>query len=84
MPEWITQLITLIPIAAIIWKGALMAGEIKQLRKDVDTNHQKLNNFRDNELGGFKQQLTEIIVRLTRIETTLEAGNGKRKHRDTE
>lgn len=72
MPEWIGQLIYLLPLAALIWKGALMAGELKQLRKDVDNNHTKLTNLRDTEMGEFKQQFSEVLMRLTRIETLLE------------
>lgn len=72
MPEWIGQLIYLLPLAALIWKGALMAGELKQLRKDVDNNHNKLNGLRDNDLQEVKAQFNEVLVRLTRIETLLE------------
>lgn len=72
MPEWIGQLIYLLPLAALIWKGALMAADLKQLRKDVDANHGKLNSLRDNDLQEVKAQFSEVLVRLTRIETLLE------------
>lgn len=72
MPEWIGQLIYLLPLAALIWKGALMAADLKQLKKDVDANHSKLNSLRDNDLQEVKAQFSEVLVRLTRIETLLE------------
>lgn len=72
MPEWIGQLIYLLPLAALIWKGALMAAEIKELRKDCDANHSKINGLRDNDLQEVKAQFSEVLVRLTRIETLLE------------
>lgn len=70
MPDWISDLIYLIPLAAIIWKGALMAAQIKENQKDID-ELKKLTGEQNRQilesLNTLNASITEIKVDLAEI-----------------
>ena len=70
MPDWISDLIYLIPLAAIIWKGALMAAQIKENQKDID-ELKRLTGEQNKQilesLNTLNASITEIKVDLAEI-----------------
>ena len=67
MPEWISDLIYLIPLAAIIWKGALMAAQIKENTKEID----ELKRTVDGQNKQVLDSLTQLNASITEIKVDL-------------
>lgn len=70
--------VTLLPIAALIWRAAKMAGQIEQLEKDVrrlevETDDEK--QATDSVIATLTAMLNDIKIAVTRIETKLEVKN---------
>lgn len=82
MPEWITQVIYLIPLAALIWEAALLSADLKQLKKEHDELSSKFHKLRDDSMERLNDTLKQIEIRLTKIETVLQTPRAKRKAQD--
>lgn len=78
MPEWISDLIYLIPLAAIIWKGALMAAQIKENQKDVD----ELKRLTGEQNRQILESLNTLNASITEIKVDLAEIKAKREKKD--
>ena len=70
--------VTLLPIAALIWRAAKMAGQIEQLEKDVrrlETETEDEKHATDSVIATLTAMLNDIKIAVTRIETKLEVKN---------
>lgn len=75
--EWIKDVILILPIAGLIWKAAMQSAQIKQntkdiesIRKDSETNQQKILGAL-NSMNNIMQQLkldVEVIKALRKQE----------------
>lgn len=78
MPQWISDLIYLLPLAAIIWKGALMAGQIKENQKDID-ELKRLTGEQNKQilesLNTLNASITEIKIDLAEIKAKRGSNN---------
>lgn len=82
IPEWIQQAIYLIPLAALIWKAALLSADLKQLTKEHEELSKKFHALRDDSMNKLNDTLKAIEIRLTKIETVLQTPRVKRKAQD--
>lgn len=80
--EWIKTILTLLPIAALIWKAALLSADLKQLTKEHDELSKKFHALRDDSMNRLNDTLKQIEIRLTKIETVLQTPRAKRKAQD--
>lgn len=78
MPEWISDLIYLIPLAAIIWKGALMAAQIKENQKDID----ELKRLTGEQNRQILESLNTLNASITEIKVDLAEIKAKRGSND--
>ena len=78
MPEWISDLIYLIPLAAIIWKGALMAAQIKENQKDID----ELKRLTGEQNKQILESLNTLNTSITEIKVDLAEIKAKRGTKD--
>lgn len=78
MPEWISDLIYLIPLAAIIWKGALMAAQIKENQKDID----ELKRLTGEQNRQILESLNTLNASITEIKVDLAEIKAKREKKD--
>ena len=78
MPEWISDLIYLIPLAAIIWKGALMAAQIKENQKDID----ELKRLTGEQNKQILESLNTLNASITEIKVDLAEIKAKRGTKD--
>ena len=78
MPEWISDLIYLIPLAAIIWKGALMAAQIKENQKDID----ELKRLTGEQNRQILESLNTLNASITEIKVDLAEIKAKRGTKD--
>lgn len=78
MPEWISDLIYLIPLAAIIWKGALMAAQIKENQKDID----ELKRLTGEQNKQILESLNTLNASITEIKVDLAEIKAKRGYND--
>ena len=78
MPEWISDLIYLIPLAAIIWKGALMAAQIKENQKDID----ELKRLTGEQNKQILESLNTLNASITEIKVDLAEIKAKRGSND--
>ena len=78
MPEWISDLIYLIPLAAIIWKGALMAAQIKENQKDID----ELKRLTGEQNKQILESLNTLNASITEIKVDLAEIKAKRGAKD--
>lgn len=75
--EWIKDVIFILPVAGLIWKAAMQSAQIKQntkdiesIRKDSETNQQKILTALNN-MNSIMQQLkldVEVIKALRKQE----------------
>jgi len=70
--------VTLLPIAALVWHAAKLAGRVEQLEKDVkrlevETDDEK--QATDSVIATLTAMLNDIKIAVTRIETKLEVKN---------
>lgn len=75
MPEWISQLIYLLPLAALIWKAAQLAADVKDLRHDLSVLQEQVKdekNATDSVIVTITASLNDIKLSVARIETKLE------------
>lgn len=73
--EWISTVIYLIPLAALIWKAAKMAATIEQLQKEVqrlESRQEDEKQATDSVIVTLTAMLNDIKIAVTRIETKLE------------
>ncbi len=71
----------LISLAAILWKAASLATEIKILRRDLDELKAKVsekNQQTDRIITTLTAMLNDIKVAVTRIETKIEHSGGSK------
>lgn len=80
--EWIRTAITLLPIAALIWRASSLASDLKQLKKEHDELSVKFHTLRDDSMNKLNDTLKAIEIRLTKIETVLQTPRVKRKAQD--
>ena len=78
MPSWISDLIYLIPLAAIIWKGALMAAQIKENQKDID----ELKRLTGEQNKQILESLNTLNASITEIKVDLAEIKAKRGSKD--
>ena len=78
MPSWISDLIYLIPLAAIIWKGALMAAQIKENQKDID----ELKRLTGEQNKQILESLNTLNASITEIKVDLAEIKAKRGGKD--
>lgn len=78
MPDWISDLIYLIPLAAIIWKGALMAAQIKENQKDID----ELKRLTGEQNRQILESLNTLNASITEIKVDLAEIKAKRGSND--
>lgn len=78
MPDWISDLIYLIPLAAIIWKGALMAAQIKENQKDID----ELKRLTGEQNRQILESLNTLNASITEIKVDLAEIKAKREKKD--
>jgi len=78
MPQWISDLIYLIPLAAIIWKGALMAAQIKENQKDID----ELKRLTGEQNKQILESLNTLNASITEIKVDLAEIKAKRGSKD--
>ena len=78
MPSWISDLIYLIPLAAIIWKGALMAAQIKENQKDID----ELKRLTGEQNKQILDSLNSLNASITEIKVDLAEIKAKREKKD--
>lgn len=78
MPQWISDLIYLIPLAAIIWKGALMAAQIKENQKDID----ELKRLTGEQNKQILESLNTLNASITEIKVDLAEIKAKREKKD--
>ena len=78
MPDWISDLIYLIPLAAIIWKGALMAAQIKENQKDID----ELKRLTGEQNRQILESLNTLNASITEIKVDLAEIKAKRGGKD--
>lgn len=78
MPQWISDLIYLIPLAAIIWKGALMAAQIKENQKDID----ELKRLTEEQNKQILESLNTLNASITEIKVDLAEIKAKRAKKD--
>lgn len=83
----------LMPLAALIWKAAQQASEIKEIRKDLDDNidkfckkhallEEKIERDKvvtNNSIVSMLESLHTIELKVTQIDTTLHAIHGQEK-----
>ena len=82
----IGTIIYLLPVLALVWKGAKLSAKIEELEKDVEektakfcTDHKEMQKRIDEErkstdksIDAIMNTLTEIKTSLARVETKLE------------
>lgn len=78
MPQWISDLIYLIPLAAVIWKGALMAAQIKENQKDID----ELKRLTGEQNKQILESLNTLNASITEIKVDLAEIKAKRGSND--
>jgi hypothetical protein len=73
--EWIKDVITLLPIAGLIWKAATQSAKIKELeekQKELVNKIDKLGDENEEAIKSILIQLANIQQSIARIETKLE------------
>lgn len=73
--EWIKDVITLLPIAGLIWKAATQSAKLKELeekQKDLLRKTDKLEADNEENTKNILVQLSCIQQSIARIETKLE------------
>ncbi len=78
--EWIKDIITLLPIAGLIWKAATQAAKLKELegkQKELVSKIDKLGDENEEAIKSILIQLANIQQSIARIETKLEERTGK-------
>ena len=71
-------IVTLLPIAGLIWRAARMASQIEQLEKDVrrlEVEAEDEKHATDSVIATLTATLDDIKIAVTRIETKLEVKN---------
>ena len=79
--EWVQTVVTLLPIAGLIWKAAMQAAELKDLRQDFERLRVKVEDeakATDSVISTLTAMLNDIKIAVTRIETKLEERDGRR------
>ena len=73
--EWLKDIIYILPLAALIWKAASLAAELKSVREQVNV----LKSQYFSEKSALQQSLDKVIddinevkISVARIETKLE------------
>ena len=93
LKDTIQTVIFLLPVLALVWKGAEMSSKVKQLEatvkektekfcKDHSEMQQRIEEDRkanDKSLDAVMLTLTEIQKSIVRIETKLDIEEGKKK-----
>lgn len=77
--DLIQTIVTLLPVAALIWKAALMAGQIGVLEKEVrrlEVKQDDEEHATDSAIAMLTSMLNDIKITVTRIETKLEERGG--------
>lgn len=77
--EWIKDIITLLPIAGLIWKAATQSAKIKELeekQKEFVSKIDKLESDNEENTKNILVQLSCIQQSIARIETKLEERTG--------
>lgn len=77
--EWIKDIITLLPIAGLIWKAATQSAKLKELeekQKELLRKTDKLEADNEENTKNILVQLSCIQQSIARIETKLEERTG--------
>lgn len=77
--EWIKDIITLLPIAGLIWKAATQSAKLKELeekQKELLRKTDKLEADNEENTKNILMQLSCIQQSIARIETKLEERTG--------
>lgn len=78
--EWIKDVITLLPIAGLIWKAATQSAKLKELeekQKELLRKTDKLEADNEENTKNILVQLSCIQQSIARIETKLEERTGR-------
>lgn len=78
--EWIKDIITLLPIAGLIWKAATQSAKLKELeekQKELLMKTDKLEADNEENTKNILVQLSCIQQSIARIETKLEERTGR-------
>lgn len=78
--EWIKDIITLLPIAGLIWKAATQSAKLKELeekQKELLRKTDKLEADNEENTKNILVQLSCIQQSIARIETKLEERTGR-------
>ena len=76
----IGTVIYLLPVLALVWKGAKQSSKIEELEKDYESLKTKMEEERkitDKSIDAIMLTLTEIQKSLVRVETKLEEKDKK-------
>lgn len=77
--DLIQTIVMLLPVAALIWKAALMAGQIDVLEKEfqrLEAEQDDEKHATDSAIAMLTSMLNDIKITVTRIETKLEERGG--------
>ena len=78
--KWIKDIITLLPIAGLIWKAATQSAKLKELeekQKELLRKTDKLEADNEENTKNILVQLSCIQQSIARIETKLEERTGR-------
>lgn len=73
--DLIQTIVTLLPVAALIWRAAKMAGQIETLQKELQRLEARTEGEKhatDSVIVTLTAMLNDIKIAVTRIETKLE------------
>lgn len=74
--DLIQTIVTLLPVAALIWRASKMASQIETLQREVNRLEKvqtEETRTTDKDISVLTDMLNEIKIAVTRIETKLEA-----------